>query len=164
MEPRFAKQWQAHLQKKAELQEKYEQEGLVLRDLQEQYCQYEYMVELLSKRVRRVVKKMIRRATEMKTEPELETEAIELMTGLENTLRVMMVNATEMIRSSDDSREIVETQHWARRERFCAGLIELITGRSSTTRCEDRQQEGSMLGQSNALLYGGGTVRPGKEE
>jgi hypothetical protein len=151
-----------HLKRKNELPEKCEQKAMIVKDLQSQHCQYECMANSLIKRTRRVVRIMIDRAIEMKQEPETENEATELMTGLENTLRIMMVNATEMIRSSDAFRKMAETQHWARREKFSADLIEQITGRWSLARSEDQRQEGSTLGQSNALLYGGGHGPPWK--
>jgi hypothetical protein len=105
---------------------------------------------------------MMGRINEMKMRSEPEDEAAELMTGLENTLRVMMINATEMTRKTEISKILVETRHWAQRERFCADLIELITGCSAATRNEDQQLEGSTLGQSNTLLYGEGHGPPWK--
>jgi hypothetical protein len=105
--------------------------------------------------IRKVIKMIVKRANKLKEERVSEVEDAELMTGLENALRVMTENATEMVRSLDVSKGLVEAQHWAKREKFCSELIELIVQRSLTTTQKDSRNEGSTLGQSNALLYGG---------
>jgi hypothetical protein len=101
-----------------------------------------------------MIKKMSKRARKLKEEQKLEAEDTDLMTGLENTLRVMTVNATEMIKTLEVSRGLMDAQRWAKREKFCSELTEMITARSSITVQDDNRCEGGTLGQSNALLYG----------
>jgi hypothetical protein len=120
-EIRFGEQWQAHKEKKAEFEIAYYEEGLVLRGLQEQYCQYEYLVEMTSRKIYEVVEQMVARAAEGEKDLETETEDHELMSGLENTLRAMLVNATQAISNSGNSEKIEEIQHWARREASVLG-------------------------------------------
>jgi hypothetical protein len=63
-ETRFEEQWQAHKKKKSDFEIAYHLEGQVLMELQEQYCQYEYLVETVGRKIYEVVEQMVTRAVE----------------------------------------------------------------------------------------------------
>jgi hypothetical protein len=111
--------WEQHLKGKEEAQKTCEQEERKLKDLLQQYGQYGIIMRLLTEEIKLTVWEMMRRSAERKRKSELEDGTTELMMGLENTLRIMMTNATERIKRTEVSEVLVESQHWARREILC---------------------------------------------
>jgi hypothetical protein len=156
------KHYQQHWEVKKKLIEECEKKEEILKDLVLQHSQHGFMLKQLVKYIRSTITRMLRGMSRNRSNQEREVSTEELISGLENTLRVMRTNATEAIRRSNVSKTLVESQHWVQRERFCTDLIELFAGRLATTRDEGQRLEGSTLGQSNALLYGGGHGPPWK--
>jgi hypothetical protein len=59
------------------------------------------MVKYLIEKTGTTIERMMTWMNAQRTDPDPEDETTELLTGLENTLRVMMVNATEKIRRTE---------------------------------------------------------------
>jgi hypothetical protein len=118
------------------------------------YSQYDCMTEKLYKALRDLICGMM----SIKEEEEIRQECIER----NDTLKMMAANAAKMMVTSKETDGPEETRHWANRERLCRDLIELINPQSSLTLQDGNRGERSKLGQSNALLYGGGHGPPWK--
>jgi hypothetical protein len=118
--------WKSHLRGKAKTIAEGKRQKRILTEKQLTYRQYEFMTEVLEEEIRRLIKEMCRRTEELGESQGSGDDEGDLMTGLENTLRVMAANATEKIKSFDKPRGLVDAQHWDERERFCLELVNLV--------------------------------------
>jgi hypothetical protein len=154
--------YKQHKQEKIRIHNEMCAEVKKLAEMQVVYRQYQRMTTVMVEEMKRLICEIQAWKEEMKANQEHEEEPSDLITGLENTLKVMATNAAKMILLSKESEGTVEIRHWANRERFCRKLIELIESRNSSTQQNVDHGGGRKLGQSNALLYGGGHGPPWK--
>lgn len=97
------KAWRSHQQEKQKAQEGLKMQTKSLTEKQLTFRQYEFMTEVLTEEIRRLICAMNLRKEELEETQELAEDEEDLMKGLGNILKVMATNATEMIRSLDQS-------------------------------------------------------------
>jgi hypothetical protein len=160
--PVLEKIWKRHRYWKGKAQEELNAGLESLTEKQLVFREYEFMTETLDEEIRRLICGMQPWQEELEARQEREEETGDLMTGLENTLKVMAMNASKMIPISEKTEGSIGVHHWANRERLCLDLIELISLQNRSTQQMNGPDEGNTLGQSNTLLYGEGHGPPWK--